>query len=268
MLLLVTPTLGESPYLGETLRSIEECGLDVFHVIVCPPSVLDSFRQQWPDTFVVADDGKGRGMYGAINTGIQKAADVAWDWFTFINDDDLLFTGFADMYRSACADSFGDAAVLYGDVNLISSEGDFLYRCPVARLVSSVVPLWRSGVTPFMQQGSMVRRDWVERLAGFDDRYRYAGDMDFWCRAAKDGAKHAYCPELVAGFRIRLGQLSSDQEDFADEKVDIRRRHFGVTNSGWASSIHLINFRLGNIPSYVNRFSRHGMKRASQFLAK
>lgn len=266
VLLIVTPTLGQSPFLGATLHSVRELKIDVVHVVVCPGDMAAIVQRQCRDALVVTD--RGRGMYDAINVGIQSAQSLPWTWFTFINDDDVLYSAFGKMCQLTFQNAFGNPDIIYGDVDVISSEGRVVYRCPVAKSVVSVPSLWRVGITPFTQQGSLVKRDWVERLHGFDSRYSLAADMDFWCRAAKQGARHVYYAEVVAGFRVRIGQLSEQQEKFSREKYDIRNRYFDFRKGRWKSLYHVVVFRLQNLSSYIHRFFRHGFKRANQFFGE
>src|SRR4051812_6367293 len=94
-LLVVTPTLGESPFLDQTVASIEAQPLHIEHVIATPGRKVAELAARYPDATVVADAGRLGGIYGAINAGIQAAsAKFKWDWFTYINDDDTLLPGF------------------------------------------------------------------------------------------------------------------------------------------------------------------------------
>ena len=63
---------------------------------------------------MVADAGKEGGLYGALNAGLAATVETPWDWYTYINDDDLLSLGFGEMMTRH--DARGDlATVAYGE---------------------------------------------------------------------------------------------------------------------------------------------------------
>ena len=76
-LLVLTPTLGTSSYLGETLRSVAGLGAAVRHVLVCPPVMQDELRRRAPSAEIIADTGAG--VYAALNRGLQVGGE--WDAF-------------------------------------------------------------------------------------------------------------------------------------------------------------------------------------------
>ena len=116
-LLVVTPTLGESPFLDQTVASIEAQPLHIRHVISTPGRKVAELAARYPHALVVPDAGRLGGIYGAINAGIQ-AAKFKWDWFTYINDDDTLLPGFGLVILQNLRDP-SPSPVVYGDVELI-----------------------------------------------------------------------------------------------------------------------------------------------------
>src|ERR1700679_2920480 len=84
-LLVVTPTLGVSVYLDETVRGILALPMPFIHMLVCPPAMIATLKERFPHALVLADAGKQSGLYGAINIALQ-AEDKDWEWFTYIND--------------------------------------------------------------------------------------------------------------------------------------------------------------------------------------
>ena len=100
-LLLLTPTLGTSPYLDASVASVAGLGLSVHHLLVCPAGQTGVLGQRFPGRTVVADAGREGGLYGALNAGLAAAdaLGLSWEWFTSLNDDVLLSPGFAELVR-------------------------------------------------------------------------------------------------------------------------------------------------------------------------
>src|SRR5688572_16128156 len=89
-LLAVTPTLGTSAWLADTVASIAAFGPTCQHVIVAPSAMQGPLTARFPKCTVIIEPMGG--MYAAINDGIETTQ--RWDAFTYINDDDLLLPDF------------------------------------------------------------------------------------------------------------------------------------------------------------------------------
>lgn len=255
-ILIVTPTLGESGFLDETMASVEALPLDIVHVLSVPASKVAGLAARYPNAIVTPDAGKTGGIYGALNAGL-RAAPPGWDWFTYINDDDTLLPGFG----LAAFRHFGQTSpepVFYGDVELIDGQGQCIARITTARNPGWIPALLQQGISPLMQQGMLFRRDVVEQLAGFDLRYRLCADLDFWLRAYAGKNRFRYHPLRVARFRLRDGQLSGDTRITIAEQDDIVARHLPDRVSSPKRWLTRLNYRLFNLPRYLARIRRRG----------
>lgn len=263
-LLVVTPTLGTSPWLDATIDSVAALGLDVVHLLAAPADRQRSLQHRFPHTQVVPDAGKSGGIYGALNAALTQAP-AAWDWFTYINDDDALLPGLGEVFRRH-APSQTPAPVVYGDVDLVTEQGQVLSRVTVETDPSWIPALLQQGISPLMQQGMLFQRATVRRLGGFDQRYRLCADLDFWLRALAAGHRFRYYPHRVAQFRLRGGQLSGDTHTTEVEQADIVRRHLPVlvrpAQLRWARW----RYRLRNLPRYLARFRTHGFRTSYRIL--
>lgn len=259
-LLVVTPTLGESPFLDATVASIEAQPIPIRHVISTPGRKVAELAARYPHALVVPDAGRLGGIYGAINAGIQAAsAKFDWQWFTYINDDDTLLPGFGRTMLENMRDA-DPAPVLYGDVELVDERGDRISCITTAENPDWIPALLHQGISPLMQQGMAFRRDVVDRLEGFDLRYRLCADLDFWLRAYAAGHRFRYNPDHVAQFRLRDGQLSSDTSVTRFEQDSIVERHLPARSSAFARFCTRLQYRLYNLPRYVERFRTRGLR--------
>lgn len=257
-LLVVTPTLGESPFLDQTVASIEAQPLHIRHVIAAPGRKVAELAARYPHALVVPDTGRLGGVYGAINAGIQ-AAKFKWDWFTYINDDDALLPGFGRVMLQNLRES-APSPVVYGDVELVDEEGSRISCITTAENPAWIPALLHQGISPLMQQGMAFRRDVVDRLGGFDLRYRLCADLDFWLRAYASGERFRYHPESVAQFRLRHGQLSSDTSVTQAEQDSIVERHLPNRSSALERFSTRVLYRTYNFPRYVERFRNRGLR--------
>jgi len=263
-LLVVTPTLGKSPWLDETVDSVVAQSLEVVHVLAVPAGKRETLQARFPHTHVVADAGEPGGIYGALNAALAQAP-TEWDWFTYINDDDALLPGFREVFREHVR-SIAPDPVVYGDVALVDERGEVLTSITTERDPAWIPALLQQGISPLMQQGMLFRRDTVLRLRGFDLRYRLCADLDFWLRAFAGGDRFRYYPIRVAKFRLRGGQLSGDTALTDREQADIVGRHIPAPLSGLRKRCARWRYRVCNLPRYMARIRSRGFQTSYDLL--
>lgn len=265
-ILVVTPTLGDSPFLEETVASVAAQPAPIQHVLSTPETKVEELRDRFPQVEVCADQGKAGGIYGAINSGIA-AARPRWEWFTYINDDDTLLPGFSAMHAAEEADGTR-ADVAYGDVALIDEEGKEISRITIERNPVWIPPLLQQGISPLMQQGMLFRKRTVERLRGFDTRYRLCADLDFWLRALVRGARFRSHRLRVAQFRLREGQLSGNTSVTESEQAQIVAEHLPRRVPGAVRRFARLRYRWCNLPRYFARMRTRGFRTSYEMLEK
>ena len=263
-LLVVTPTLGDSRYLDQTVESVQTQPLAICHVLSVPAPRVAELQARYPHTIVVPDAGRAGAIYGALNAALAQAP-AGWDWFTYINDDDLLLPGFGEMARRHLA-SANPAPVTYGDVGLIDEEARLLGRITVAPDPRWIPALLQDGISPVMQQGMLFHRNTVTRLRAFDLHYRLCADLDFWLRACAAGDRLRYYPVPVAQFRLRRGQISGDTAQTEREQEEIVRRLFPARLSAARRRVTRLRYRLHNLPRYFERFRARGVRTSYELL--
>jgi len=265
-LLVVTPTLGVSSYLDETVRCVTSLKIPFLHVLSCPKAVVPDLRQRFPHATVIADAGQEAGLYGAINVALQTAGED-WQWFTYINDDDELAPGFSEMARAHFARA-NPEPVVYGNVRVIDENGDTISFLTTENAPRFIPALLRAGISPLNQQGMLFRRDVVESLGEFNTKYRICADLDFWARALAAGYRFRYYPVEVGRFRVRRGQISGDVGLTTREQEEIACRLFPKAGGGFAKFTAKLRYRLRNLPRYLARSRTVGWISSNRILAE
>jgi len=256
-LLVITPTLGTSAWLAETLAAVAALGGAVRHVLVCPPAAAGRLRARAPAVEIIPDDRPG--VYAALNRGLQAGGE--WEAFTWINDDDILLPG---GIRAADALLAASPAcdVVYGRVDYFSGSGAGLGPLPVEDKPARLPALFAAGVPGLTQHGTLVRRTAAERLGLLDEQYRLAADFDYWARALTAGLSFAHVPQPVARYRLRPGQLSGEVDRAAAEIGESARRHFPGTSLLGAAGTRL-RFRLRHLSDLGRRWQLTGCVRSA-----
>lgn len=184
--------------------------------------LLESKRSQL--AVLVSEPDKG--IYDALNKGIARSTG---DVVGFLHADDLY----------AYPDVLADVATAFDDPSVCAVYGDLQYV--KKQDTSHVVRHWQS--SPFstrrLGMGWMpphptlyVRREWYERIGGFDTRYRIAADYFSVLQLfSQPGFKAVYLPKVM--IQMRMGGASNrsltnmirkSQEDYDA----LRRSGFGA----------------------------------------
>jgi hypothetical protein len=247
---IVTATRGGSPFFNEAIASIRSACQEAGSVIVCPATCVPS---------IVAGAGAvvlpetGTGLYAALNRGWRAPGE--WDAFTWLNDDDILLTpGFGGLLEALAR--WPEVDVAYGRVGLIGAKGETLGELPVARRGGDLAALLARGIMPLAQPGTVIRRSLIDRLGGFDEIFRSAGDLDFFVRALVAGARFEFINARVADFRLHAGQLSKHRVEVEAETARALQPLARAPHNLAA----LLRFRLGNTGVYCDRVRRHGFR--------
>jgi glycosyltransferase involved in cell wall biosynthesis len=255
--LVLTPTLGESAFLDQTVASVAAQSVPILHVLSVPAAKAEAVQRRFKHTLVVPDAGRAGGIYGALNAGLQ-AAPPDWEWFTYINDDDVLLPGFSDLVRRQAGGPGGGVA--YGEVDLLDESDAILTGITIERNPRRLGALLQSGISPLMQQGTLFSRAAVVAAGKFDLRYRLCADLDFWLRCWASGQPFTYHRMRVAQFRLRAGQLSGDTARTRAEQDEIVRRHLPLASGSAQRAWAVARFRVDNLPKYLRRFRRNGLQ--------
>lgn len=256
-LLVVTPTLGNSPYLEATVACVRGLGIEHEHVLVAPQSAIPALQSRFPALTLVAEE-KGAGMYGALNSGLA-AARSDWTWFTYLNDDDLL--GFDQSVPIALVEIQNqESLAIYGRCVAIDKMGRTIFPINVAKDSSALADLLHWGFVPLTQQGLVFSRLAWRKLRLFDTTYTHGADLDVIIRALNHGIPFRFLPGIVGSFRVHSGQLSKHAEKM---RVDRLRAVAGLT-VGRRSLLSWAYYRLTGASAMLQRMRRFGLKRVHE----
>jgi glycosyltransferase involved in cell wall biosynthesis len=247
-LTVVVPTLNSEATLDATLASLTADSR--IRVIVADSFSSDRTSEickRWNVEMIEVPAGN---MYQAINAGLRLAST---DWVAYVNSDDWVFTSsYVSMLDVATR---GDADVVYGSADYVDMSGRFLF-CTRPTRGDRIVKLLRSGIMAFCQPAAIFRRTVFEKLDGFNEQYRSAADLDFFCRAAMANLTfQRFEPQPVAAFRLHKGQISSKHAAWNRKEIGEMADRLGFDN-GFASKWLFFSWRLANVPWYVSRALR------------
>lgn len=167
-----------------------------------------------------------KGIYDAMNKGLRS---IEGDYVCFLNAGDFLPAPDTVSKIVAKVESCASLpAVLYGDTDIVDSEGRFLHH---RRLSPPEQLSWKS-----FRQGMLVchqafyaRTDFAIATP-YDLQYRYSADVD-WCirvmkAAAKENVPMLNLKMVVANY-TEEGQTTVHHRESLWERYRVMERHYG-----------------------------------------
>lgn len=241
---VVTITYNAGRTLQRTLESVrrQTCH-ELEHIIIDGASkddtvaIAERYRQQCPFDVVVQSE-PDRGLYDAMNKGLQKATG---DYIVFLNAGDSLYAPdtiqtVVKSAQNADSQSFSDAssscaslpAVIYGDTAITDGEGRFLHlrthRPPEHLSWHS----FRQGML-VCHQAFYARLD-IARQIPYQLKYRHSADVD-WCirvmkEAERQGLPLVNTHAVLANFE-EGGNTTQNHRASLRERFLVMSSHYG-----------------------------------------
>jgi len=249
---VVIPTRNSAATLESTFLSLmSQQGIAIDIVAVDSESTDGTRRicERWGVRTLFSPPGN---MYRAINEGMRALADCAW--LTYLNSDDLVYhDGYARLLEHGEEHGLD---VVYGNGDFVDDAGAFIFS--QASFGPAIVRhQLAAGTMPFVQPAAAFRRRVFDQLAGFDERFAYIADYDFFARAADAGfrfGKAAGPP--VAAFRVHDRQLSTVRKAKVNREKAVRReecgRHRKYVRIGLSTA-----WKIRNTFNYLAQIARH-----------
>lgn len=220
---LVTPSLNQGRFVGETIRSVIEQAYPNLEYVVqdaCSTDgtadILHGFIGEGVDLRIEPDTGQA----DALNKGFSR---TTGEVMGYLNSDDLLVPGCLGTVARYFNDN-PDVDVIYGNRLIVDENGHEIGRWILPGHDSRVLRF-----VDYVPQECMFwrRRIWDRVGADFDENLHFALDWDLILRFMDAGAVFAHLPELFGIFRVHGEQKTQAYylERGAREMAELRARY-------------------------------------------
>ena len=218
---LVTPSLNQGPWVGETLRSVREAaaGLPVEHWVIDGGSTdqtVEILAAQDFARWVSEPDG---GQTDAINRGLARCQG---DILSYLCADDTLEPDALTRVARAF-EANPEADVVYGDGFFLESDSGWKRRKNAG---SYSWPRLRAG-NFLIQPAVFWRRRVFERFGPFDASLRYCMDHEYWLRIGAE-TRWVYLAEPLATCRLHADAKTSRALAAAWKEAAAMRARYGL----------------------------------------
>jgi glycosyltransferase involved in cell wall biosynthesis len=194
---IITPSYNQARFLERTIESVLSQDYPNFeYIIVDGGSTDDSLEiiKKYANQLTWWISEPDQGQTDAINKGFSHTRGEILAW---LNSDDCYQPRAISQAVEALL-AHPDAALVYGDANLIDEQGQIIGRFPSRQ--TNLQNILRGSVHIPQQTAFFWSRFW-RQVGPLDPSFQFAMDYDLWVRLAKL-APLIYIPRLWANFRL------------------------------------------------------------------
>ncbi|HWT09961.1 MAG TPA: glycosyltransferase family 2 protein [Roseomonas sp.] len=210
---IVTPCLNRAATIGAAIDSVLAQGHPSFEHIIVDGGSTDGTAEvlaRYPHLTVIRE--KDRNLYDAINKGLRAARG---EIVGLLNSDDLYAPG----AFAAAEAGFADPAI-----ELVLGAAEFFAEQDGRDVVQKRL----SGPANALDEANVIggittmnaafyRRDLIERVGLFDDRFPLSSDKDFWLRLVLLAPRLAVTDATIIRYRSHAGSLTFAAGDLRDK---------------------------------------------------
>lgn len=194
-LTVVTPSYNQGQFIGETINSVLNQGIDNLEYIVMDGGSTDNTVEVLKgfENKIIWESKKDNGQTDAVNQGIIKSTGDIIGW---LNSDDIY-------YPDACRkvlkvfEDHPEVNVVYGNANHIDINGNFMEEYYTEDFNYERL----KNICFICQPSLFFRKNIVEKYGYLDDSLHFCMDYDYWIRLGKY-EKFYRLNELIAGSRL------------------------------------------------------------------
>lgn len=165
--------------------------------VLCPYKDLTIYIEQ-----------ENRKLPAARNAGVRAAGG---NYLAFLDSDDLFLPEKLSA-QVRYLDARPEIGLVVSGHQYIDDSGRLLQECRPWIDNSSVTleTILFGGLAPI--HAVLLRREWFERVGGFDEQFAYCEDMDLWYRLALAGCPMEWVPAVVCQYRLHANNMSRSPE--------------------------------------------------------
>lgn len=224
---IVIPVYNDGNYVGRAIESALAQTLKEVQVIVVDDGSTDGtpevLRRYEGRIKVIRQENKG--LSAARNAGIAASSG---EYVSFLDSDDTIMPKKSELL-AAFLDQRPEVGLCFGATQRVDGTGQQVVAPYPASLPDDLMVSLAFG-PPFPPIAPLLRREWLDRVGGFDERLRACEDWDCWCRLYVAGCKFSPIDDQseLGAVLIRPGSLSRDPELMHRHRMLALDRYFSA----------------------------------------
>lgn len=223
---IIIPTYNHAHFLPYSIGSVLEQTYDRFEALIVDDGSIDSTRelvQGYTDSRLHYIYQSNRGLAGARNTGLRAARG---EWISLLDADDMYLPHKLEL-QVDWLQRHPEYDLVVGGWNYIDETGTQIggYQPgddpPDLTLINWLHDCYTNPISV------MVRKDWLDRIGGFDERLKQVEDWDVWLRLAYAGCKMGWVNAQICNYRLSPGQMTRNATAQKKAMIQMMDKFFG-----------------------------------------
>lgn len=163
-----------------------------------------------------------QGVAAARNRGLKAATG---ELIAFLDADDSFWPEKLTQ-QVACFEASPSLGLVIGGWQLVNQDGEQISQVEPWKFAPSLDLETAILQKPARPSATMVRRDWCERMGGFDSRLRSAEDLDFLLRLLAAGCEAAWIRKILVSYRQRSDSLMAQGKRLIEDTERVMEGFF------------------------------------------
>ena len=234
---VLMPAFNVERYLAESIDSALAQTYRDFEIVIVDDGSTDDtlgiarrYRAMHPERILVVSQ-DNRGLAGARNTAIAAARGRV---LALLDSDDVWMPTFLEEQMRILDGDLSIAIVTGNALNRGGPDnGRPVYPADDHRPNPNLLEIIRDETAVFIM--SVFRREVVDRIGGFDERFRTNEDYDFWIRAALAGFAFARNARPLGLYRRHANSLSASEQRMVAGILRVYRKTWPCCEPGSAA---------------------------------
>lgn len=223
---VIVPAYNQGAYLAEAIRSVRDQTFTEWELVIVNDGSTDDTSQvlsRFDDSRMRVVVQPHKGVSAARNAGIHNTSAPL---VAFLDADDAFMPDAIAALRAHLM-AAPDVGVAVGARRVHASGGK--------AGATSNRPL-RLGFPELLLEndipldGAMIRREWLQRVGGFDESLDTNEDWDLWLRLLIAGCRLARLEKIVVSYRIHAGQVTQDEAKMRIGTMSLWDKFFNLPN--------------------------------------
>ena len=219
---VIIPVYNCDRYIQEAIESVLNQTYSDYEIIVVDDGSTDNTRSVLEPYFhrIHYIYQENQGASAARNRGLQEARGK---FVAFLDADDFFLLPSKLAEQVACFEAQPRLGVVHSGWRMVNQQAKKMVdREPWHNAPKLDLKTWIVWIPVFLG-AMMFRRDWLERVGGFDSRFRQSEDVDIIFRLALMGCEFAWLQKIVVGYRQHNSNTSGQthkEAKFLDAVID------------------------------------------------
>ncbi|MGC4072107.1 MAG: glycosyltransferase [Nibricoccus sp.] len=228
------PAYKAGAFIGETLASLRAQTFPDWEVIIVEDGshdnteeIVHDFAEAVSQPVAFQRHTVNQGLPATRNTAISAARG---EWIALIDSDDIWTPRHLELAVTRAQE--GGAELIHTGVIMFDSDTgkDLELRVPTAATTAALPLSLFKGDYIIQPSSTLIRRDMLNKVGGFDPKCRYVEDRELWLRLVRAGARIGYVDALTCRYRQHANAMTKNAPAMAVGVAEVFER-----NTDWAA---------------------------------